>query len=201
MANITFARHDSYLDHLKSGIKHDTLAAVRTAPIHLGSLFSQYGPIYPSNALAIGTHLKGTKNFRKVLTDVNKDLNESLSKKWDQKLNVVITGKDWSKIFKNCFSTIQDNNLIWFQYRTIFRILGTQSLRKKMGKCASNICRLCQQSGESIKHLFVTSEHVKKLWADIMHFSSINQIGELSIISENILLGEWNKKQASSNII
>ena len=200
MANITFARHDSYLDHLKSGIKHDTLAAVRTAPIHLGSLFSQYGPIYPSNALAIGTHLKGTKNFRKVLTDVNKDLNESLSKKWDQKLNVVITGKDWSKIFKNCFSTIQDNNLIWFQYRTIFRILGTQSLRKKMGKCASNICRLCQQSGESIKHLFVTSEHVKKLWADIMHFSSINQIGELSIISENILLGEWNKKQASSNI-
>ena len=61
---------------------------------------TKYGPIYPSNALAIGTHLKGTKKFRKVLTDVNKDLNESLSKKWDQKLNVVITGQDWSKIFK-----------------------------------------------------------------------------------------------------
>ena len=85
-----------------------------------------YGPIYPLNALAVGTHLKGTKKIRKVLTHVNKDLNESLSKKWDQKLNVVITGKDWSKIFKNCFNIIQDNNLIWFQYRTIFRILGTQ---------------------------------------------------------------------------
>ena len=41
---------------------------------------TNYGPIYPSNALATGTHLKGTKTFRKVLTDVNKDLNESLSK-------------------------------------------------------------------------------------------------------------------------
>ena len=101
---------------------------------------TKYGPIYPSNALTIGTHLKGTKKFRKVLTDVNKDLNESLSKKWDQKLNVVIIGKDWSKIFKNCFNTIQDNNLIWFQYRTIFRILGTQSLRNQ--KKVLNICLL-----------------------------------------------------------
>ena len=63
-----------------------------------------------------------------------------------------------------------------------------------MDKCVSNICTLCQQSEESI-------EHVKKLWADIKHFNSINQIGELSIKSENILLGEFNKKQASSNII
>ena len=70
-----------------------------------------------------------------------------------------------------------------------------------MGKCASNICKLCQQSEESIEHLFVTCEHVKKLWADIKHFSSINQIGELNIKPENILLREWNKKQASSNII
>ena len=28
LANITLVRHDSYLDHLKSGIKHDTLATV-----------------------------------------------------------------------------------------------------------------------------------------------------------------------------
>ena len=156
---------------------------------------TKYGPIYPLNALAVGTQLKGTNKFRKVLTHVNKDLNESLSKKWDQKLNVVRTEKDWSKIFKNCFNTIQDSNLIWFQYRTIFRILGTKSLRKKMGKCASNICRFCQQPEESIEQLFVTCEHVKKLWADIKHFSSINQIGELKIKPENILLGEWNKNK------
>ena len=39
MVNITLARHESYLDYLKSEIKHDTLAYLRTAPLHLGSLF------------------------------------------------------------------------------------------------------------------------------------------------------------------
>ena len=39
-ASITLIRRDSYLDHFKSGIKHDTLAAVRVAPFHYGSLFS-----------------------------------------------------------------------------------------------------------------------------------------------------------------
>ena len=71
-----------------------------------------------------------------------------------------------------------------------------------MGKCASNICRLCQQSEESIEHLSVTCEHVKKLWADIKHFSSINQIGELSIKSENFYweIGTKNKLQVISFI-
>ena len=39
MTNITLARCDNCLDPLKSGMKQDTLAALRTAPIHLGSLF------------------------------------------------------------------------------------------------------------------------------------------------------------------
>ena len=39
MANITLARCDSYLDHMKPEIKHDSLAALSTAPIHLGTLF------------------------------------------------------------------------------------------------------------------------------------------------------------------
>ena len=35
MANITLARRDSYLAHLRSGIKPDTLAALRTTPLHM----------------------------------------------------------------------------------------------------------------------------------------------------------------------
>ena len=39
MANLTLARRDSYLSHVKSGIKPDTLAALRTAPLQLATLF------------------------------------------------------------------------------------------------------------------------------------------------------------------
>ena len=38
-ANFTLARHDSYLEYLHAGVKQDTLTALRTAPIHLQSLF------------------------------------------------------------------------------------------------------------------------------------------------------------------
>ena len=33
MANLTLIRRDSYLSHLKSGIKPDTLSALRNAPL------------------------------------------------------------------------------------------------------------------------------------------------------------------------
>ena len=39
MANLTLARRDSYLSHLKTGIKPDSLAALRDAPLQLATLF------------------------------------------------------------------------------------------------------------------------------------------------------------------
>ena len=39
VANTTLARQDSYLSHLKMGIKPDTLAALRTGPLHISTLF------------------------------------------------------------------------------------------------------------------------------------------------------------------
>ena len=39
MGNLTLACRDAYLKHLKSGIKPDTVAALRTAPLHIPTLF------------------------------------------------------------------------------------------------------------------------------------------------------------------
>ena len=39
MGNLTLTRRDAYLNHLKSGIKPDTVAALRTAPLHIPTLF------------------------------------------------------------------------------------------------------------------------------------------------------------------
>ena len=39
MANLTLIRRDYYLSHVRSGIKPDTLAALRTAPLQLTTLF------------------------------------------------------------------------------------------------------------------------------------------------------------------
>ena len=39
MANVTLCRRDSYLAHFKSGLKQDTVAALRQAPLDLPTLF------------------------------------------------------------------------------------------------------------------------------------------------------------------
>ena len=39
MGNLTLVRRDAYLSHLRTGIKPDTLTALRTAPLHLSTLF------------------------------------------------------------------------------------------------------------------------------------------------------------------
>ena len=49
---------------------------------------------------------------------------------------------------------MQDNNLIWFQYRIFHHILGTQKLLSKIGKISSPKCLLCKSHPESIIHQF-----------------------------------------------
>ena len=39
MGNITLARRDAYLSHLRTGIKPDTLNALRTGPLYISTLF------------------------------------------------------------------------------------------------------------------------------------------------------------------
>ena len=39
MGNLTLARRDAYLSHLRIGIKLDTLTALRSAPLHISTLF------------------------------------------------------------------------------------------------------------------------------------------------------------------
>ena len=39
MVNFTLARRDAYIDQLRSGIKQDTLNALRTASLNMSTLF------------------------------------------------------------------------------------------------------------------------------------------------------------------
>ena len=39
MENLTLARRDAYLNHIKGDVKPDTVAALRTAPLHIPTLF------------------------------------------------------------------------------------------------------------------------------------------------------------------
>ena len=61
---------------------------------------------------------------------------------------------NWEIIYKVCHKTIQDNEFIWFQYRVLYKILGTKNYLKKVEISDSDECGLCNMESESIDHLF-----------------------------------------------
>ena len=57
--------------------------------------------------------------------------------------------------------------MIWFQYKLIHRILGTDSQMYKMSIEKSDKCRVCQSDSEIFIHLFVKCRYVVDLWKDL----------------------------------
>ena len=67
-----------------------------------------------------------------------------------------------------CFYSIVDNNIKWFQYRILHRIIGVQEALFKYKISDSNICRLCLNSVETIFHLFAECEISNTLWQNLL---------------------------------
>ena len=79
----------------------------------------------------------------------------------------MICNYHWETIYRVCFRSIPDNNIVWFQYRIMYRILGTNEYLYKLKLTSSNLCRLCNQDSESIEHLFLHCNNVIILWNNI----------------------------------
>ena len=63
---------------------------------------------------------------------------------------------------KFCFKTLQTNDLVWFQYRIIHRIL--EVYLKKLNICATSSCNICNISEETLLHLFTSCSVVIHFW-------------------------------------
>ena len=82
-------------------------------------------------------------------------INEKLRNTWNHVLSITLDDNKWNKIYKNCFKTINRNDLIWLQFRVIQRILGTRAYMSKINMNDSPNCRFCQIAAETIYHIFV----------------------------------------------
>ena len=76
-------------------------------------------------------------------------------------------GKNWGLIFQICFKTLQDNDIIWLQYRVLHRILGTQYTLHKIGKAESSLCLQCNNFPETLRHLFYYCNKSQIIWNEL----------------------------------
>ena len=112
-------------------------------------------PIQPTVIGFLNKKLKGTKLFYEVLQkkSVENNPNECQSK-WSKLILNDASSEEWGKIFSVCFETISDNEIIWFQYRILHKILGTKNMLFKMSITETNLCRNCGLVEETIEHIF-----------------------------------------------
>ena len=59
-----------------------------------------------------------------------------------------------------------------FQFKLVMRILTTNTFLKIIGVQENEMCSFCQENPETLKHLFLTCDHVRKLWNDTGQYLS-----------------------------
>ena len=111
---------------------------------------------------------KGKKGCKNIYNIINNGICDNKYRgQWNQDLNIIIDNATWKRIFYLCFNTILDNRLIWFQYKLLYQILGTNKLLHQIGRSKHSACHICNTDIETITHLFTTCEVAKELWADL----------------------------------
>ena len=109
-------------------------------------------PFLPVNVKSLLISGKGCQSYYNILK--SKTMNYSTSqRKWAEYLDTNSIDI-WQIIFGNCFKTIKDNSIIWFQYKLLYGILPTRSYLKKIRKSECDKCALCKECEETIVHLF-----------------------------------------------
>ena len=160
----------------------------------------------PFKPFYISIILKENKGIKTIYNNINKK-NEIIYKKekWHDELLTVLANDSWQQIFLNCFQTIHDNYLSWFQYKIITRILGTSYKLYKMNIIDTPNCRLCNIHEETITHLFCECIKTIELWENlytwIQRKIGINIILTKTDIIMGILIANDNSKPLNMIII
>ena len=124
-------------------------------------------PFIPNQIQLLLISKKGCKDFYKILTNSRQEKIVQNHSTWAQKLQIEINFDMWKIVYKACFKTLQDNDLIWMQYRILNNILGNKAYQYKVKITSDPSCTLCKQHDETNIHLFVTCPKVKSFWETI----------------------------------
>ena len=146
-------------------------------------------PIWPSTLSILLKSKKGSKDFYNLINNEKCDPQIAHKVKWERIINNNISDKEWTIIYKHCFKSIEDNEIIWLQYRIVNQILGTKSLRYKMNVIENNLCRFCNSFEETITHTFVQCQYSKILWEEVKNWVRSTTNITFDISEKTLILG------------
>ena len=151
-------------------------------------LLKNYDTKYPNTIEIFCRSKKGCRDMYNTLI-LKKKAYPTSETKWNKEIEV--TRHDWSKIYSLPFKCTKESKLHWFQFQLLHRILPTNNYLHKIGQANSPLCYLCQQTIETIEHIFAECFVVKEIWIEVEKWISGVFNIQTSFDKYSILFGKY----------
>ena len=135
------------------------------------------------------TDKKGCRRFYDLMTQSKKI---ELTNKWMQELGFI--NEEEHKSFNKVIRSIIEIRLKDFQYKVTNKILIAKLFLHKINKVDNNICECCNLQPETIYHLFIECEIVKRFWNELRIWLSNNSTVIIELGEKQILFACQDKK-------
>ena len=87
--------------------------------------------------------------------------------KWENLTSHKFSEREWCQLYKETCKLTLCTKLRFFQYRIINGYLVTNVKLKQWKIIPSELCSFCKKEAETVLHLFVECEKVKKIWKTV----------------------------------
>lgn len=137
--------------------------------------------------------MKDKKGCRRIYDLMIKANETNLENKWVREIGV-LNEHDLTN-YNNVMKDLKEVTLKDFQFKINNKILVTKSFLYHIGKIDDNHCSYCNENIESIYHLFVECDKVKRFWQELRQW--LLSVSNLSLMLEekNILFSYQGKNQ------
>ena len=115
------------------------------------------------------------------------------SNRWEQDIGHISEAE--MKAYNSVIPTLKEIKLRDFQFKITHKILVTKSFLYRIHKVDDNLCQYCRQNSETILHLFVQCNNVKRFWRDLDEWLSNNFGLRMTLTDKNILFSYEQKNK------
>ena len=156
----------------------------------------KYNIVHP-NPIKILLHDK--KGSRKIYDIFIQNIRRDIQSRWARDLGI-IQKDDWENI-NSTLKEFSEMKLKDFQFKINNKILVTKSFLHKINIIDNNICSLCREYPETIKHLFFECEKAKQFWNLFKEW--LNRVASITVDvnNEKMILFSWHKKNSILNYL
>jgi len=108
--------------------------------------------------------------------------------KWSR---IMDTPVDFKTVFRRLVKTTFDTRMRWFQWKILYRIIPTNRFLFQCKLSDSSLCSFCNQTEETISHLFWDCPIVQRIWFDLLNWmkSHFPHCDRMDLCQELVILG------------